>query len=163
MKLKFFVQMVYPVRSVGVNRRSCTALIHKKLGRSDRKHLNLRARGKFFTSAEIFSGLSGMRAFTTVIYRVSCICLARRTASDQENAFCSTRRIITCADATLFVGGMSASQQEIYPQRFTSSLLQESPHTKYRFRRIVAVVPPAYSQPMNVALNFPTFRAGAGA
>jgi hypothetical protein len=33
----------------------------------------------------------------------------------------------------------------------------------YRFRRIVGLTVPAYSQPMNVALNFPTFRAGAGA
>jgi hypothetical protein len=33
----------------------------------------------------------------------------------------------------------------------------------YRFRRIVGLTAPAYSQPMNVALNFPTFRAGADA
>jgi hypothetical protein len=33
----------------------------------------------------------------------------------------------------------------------------------YRLRRIVDLDGPAYSQPMNVALNFPTFRAGAGA
>jgi hypothetical protein len=34
---------------------------------------------------------------------------------------------------------------------------------KYRFSRIVGIAAPAYSQLMNVALNFPTFRAGAGA
>jgi len=33
----------------------------------------------------------------------------------------------------------------------------------YRLRRIVGVAASAYSQPMNVALNFPTFRAGADA
>lgn len=33
----------------------------------------------------------------------------------------------------------------------------------YRLRRIVRSEGPAYSEPMNVALNFPTFRAGAGA
>ena len=32
-----------------------------------RKHLNWRARGSFFTSFEIFSGFSGMRASTTGI------------------------------------------------------------------------------------------------
>jgi hypothetical protein len=30
MKLKFFAQMVYPVRSVSVSERSCTALTSKK-------------------------------------------------------------------------------------------------------------------------------------
>jgi len=30
MKVEFFVQMVYPVRSVSDNRRSCTALTRKK-------------------------------------------------------------------------------------------------------------------------------------
>jgi hypothetical protein len=32
MKLRFFVQMVYPVRSVSVSERSCTALTRKKFG-----------------------------------------------------------------------------------------------------------------------------------
>ena len=42
------------------------------------------------------------------------------------------------------------------------SLLQESPQKNYRIGRIVDQAFPAYSLDMKVALNFPTFRAGAG-
>ena len=58
---------------------------------------------------------------------------------------------------------MGACEQGINSLHITSSLLQESPETKYRFRRIVTAMASAYSLAMNVALNFPTFRAGAGA
>jgi hypothetical protein len=55
------------------------------------------------------------------------------------------------------------SEEKITWLHFTSFLLQESPEANYRVRRIVGVTGTAYSRLMKVALNFPTFRAGAGA
>src|SRR6202140_1250951 len=48
MKVEFFVQMVYPVRSVSVNRRSCTALTHKKFRVRDEIVQNWGGGGTFF-------------------------------------------------------------------------------------------------------------------
>jgi hypothetical protein len=90
---------------------------------------------------------------------VCCICVAT-CATDMRFA---EAEIITCTTGRPAGKRSIARGHAIYSLHTTSSLLQESPQMNYRFRRIVGLEGAAYSQPMNVALNFPTFRAGAGA
>lgn len=59
-------------------------------------------------------------------------------------------------------GLRSGANNELLSHENPSSLLQESPQKNYSVRRIVRGYGRAYSQAMKVALNFPTFRAGAG-
>src|ERR1700724_474718 len=61
MKVEFFVRMVYPVRSVSINRRSCTALTHKKFRVWGENVQNWRGCGTFCTSSEIFACFPGYR------------------------------------------------------------------------------------------------------
>ena len=128
-----------------------------------RKHLNWRARGSFCTSVEIFSGFSGMRASTTVIYGVVLHLLRHIHLLAPGKLILRSAAIITCSTGKIPYKRFPVRVSREFSPHITSSLLQESPETNYRFCRIVGLTAPAYSQRMNVALNFPTFRAGADA